>query len=267
MRLRTVTLGIVAVVLVVLAWSLVAQTQAQNKPTQFLQLTITTVKPTAINDYEEFVKKLNAARDKTPGSPAVSVYAVNLGGPAFTFYTVTEWEKWADREKFPNGGQMLRKVYGDAEAARLQKLQRDAIVNQRSEVYAYDANASLNPKVADPPPAFINLQRTELVPEMAGAYAAALAKLKNAEEKAGDKRTIIRRNEIQGGAFARYQAVLIPKLSDRDVQNPNAGDSLRKIYGNAEATQVQETLNKAIRNRTQVFLAYRPDLSKQKPST
>ena len=162
---------------------------------------------------------------------------------------------------------MLRKVYGDAEAARLQKLQRDAIVNQRSEVYAYDANASLNPKVADPPPAFINLQRTELVPEMAGAYAAALAKLKNAEETAGDKRTIIRRNEIQGGAFARYQAVLINKLSDRDVQNPNAGDSLRKIYGNAEATQVQETLNKAIRNRTQVFLAYRPDLSKQKPST
>jgi len=267
MRLRTVTIGIAAVVLVVLAWSLVAQTQAQNKPPQFVQLTITTVKPSAINDYEEFVKKLNAARDKTAGSPAVAVYAVNLGGPAFTFYTVTQWEKWADREKFPNGGQMLTKVYGEAETARLQKLQRDAVVNQRTEVYAYDADASLNPKVADPPSAFINLQRTELLPEMAGAYATALAKLKNAEEKAGDKRTIIRRNEIQGGAFVRYQAVLINKLSDRDVQNPNAGDSLRKIYGNAEATQVQETLNKAIRNRTQVFLAYRADLSKQKPST
>src|SRR5205823_6436267 len=198
MRLRTVTIGIVAVVLVVLAWSLVAQTQAQNKPTQFLQLTITTVKPTAINDYEEFVKKVNAARDKTPGSPAQIVYAVNLGGPAFTFYTVTQWEKWADRDKFPNGGQMLTKVYGQAEAARLQKMQRDAIVQQRSEVFAYDANASLNPKVFDPPAAFINLQRTELQPELAGAYGAALAKLKNAEEKAGDKRTIVRRNAIQG---------------------------------------------------------------------
>ena len=264
MRLRTVTIGIVAVVLVVLAWSLVAQTQAQNKPAQFLQLTITTVKPSGINDYEEFVKKLNAARDKTGGSPAQLVYAVNLGGPGFTFYAITQWEKWADREKFPNGGQMLRKVYGEAEAARLQKLQRDAIVNTRSEVYAYDADASLNPRAIDPPAAFINLQRTVLEPGMAGAYAAALAKLKNAEEKAGDKRTIIRRNEIQGGAFVRYQAVIVSKLSDRDVQNPNAGDSLRKIYGNAEATQVQETLNKAIRNRTQVFLAYRPDLSKPK---
>src|SRR5206468_12434659 len=101
MRLSTLTIAVVAVVLVVLVWSLVAQTQAQNKPTQFLQLTITTVKPSAINDYEEFVKKLNAARDKTPGSPAVAGYAVNTGGPGFTFYTITEWEKWADREKFP----------------------------------------------------------------------------------------------------------------------------------------------------------------------
>ena len=94
-------------VLLLLVLSVLAQAQAQNKPAQFVQWTITTVRPSAINDYEEFVKKLNAARDKTPGSPRVLVYAVNLGGPAFTFYQLTEWEKWADREKFPNGGQML----------------------------------------------------------------------------------------------------------------------------------------------------------------
>src|SRR5712691_4742543 len=71
----------------VLVWSVVAQAQAQNKPAQFVQLTITTVRPSVINDYEDFVKKLNAARDKTSGSPRVLVYAVNLRGPAFTFYT------------------------------------------------------------------------------------------------------------------------------------------------------------------------------------
>jgi hypothetical protein len=261
---RKLAIAIVLALVVGVVALLVVQAQAPNKPAQFLQLTITTVRPSAINDYEEFVKKLNAARDKTAGSPRVLVYAVNLGGPAFTFYTLTEWEKWADREKFPNGGQMLTKVYGQAEAARLQKLQRDAIVQQRSEVFAYDANASLNPRLVDPPAAFINLQRNELVPELAGAYGAARAKLKNAEEKAGDKRTIIRRNAIQGAGFVSYQAVVISKLSDRDVQNPNGGDSLRKIYGNAEATQVQDILNRAVRNRQQVFLAYRPDLSKPK---
>jgi hypothetical protein len=265
MRLaRTLTIAVV----LALVWSVEAQAQAQNKPAQFVQWTITTVRPSAINDYEDFVKKLNAARDKTPGSPRVLVYAVNLGGPAFTFYTITEWEKWADREKFPNGGQMLTKVYGQAEAARLQKLQRDSIVQQRSEVFAYNANASLNanrlPDPATSTTGFLNLQRTELVPELAGAYGAALAKLKDAEEKAGDKRTIIRRNAIQGAGFVSYQAVVFSKLSDRDVQNPNAGDSLRKIYGNAEATQVQDILNRAIRNRQQIFLAYRADLSKPK---
>jgi len=261
---RTVAIAVV----LVLALTIVAQAQAQNKPAQFIQWTITTVRPSAINDYEEFVKKVNEARDKTPGSPRVLVYAVNLGGPAFTFYQLTEWEKWADREKFPNVGQMLTKVYGQAETTRLQKMQRDAIVQQRSEAFAFNADASLNAsRVPDPATSttgFLNIQRNELVPELAGAYGAALAKLKNAEEKAGDKRVIIRRNAIQGTGFVSYQAVVFSKLSDRDLPNPNAGDSLRKIYGNAEATQVQDILNRAVRNRQQIFLAYRADLSKPK---
>jgi hypothetical protein len=194
----------------------------------------------------------------------VLVYAVSLGGPAFTLYQAISWEKWADREKFPNIGDALTKVYGQAEANRLQKLQRDAIAQQRSEVYTYDANSSLNPRRNDPPAAFMNLQRNELQPELAAAYVSALAKIKNAEEKAGDRRTIIRRNETQGVGFVRYQAVLFSKLSDRDVQNPNLGESLRKIYGDAEAAQIQDIANRAVRNRQQIFLAYRPDLSKAK---
>ena len=42
--------------------------------------------------------------------------------------------------------------------------------------------------------------------------------------------------------FVSYKAVIINKLSDRDVQNPNAGDALRQLYGNAEATQVHRLL-------------------------
>ena len=170
----------IAVVLV-LVWGVVAQAQQQNKPAQFLQLTITTVRGLAVNDYEEFVKKVNAARDKTPGSPAQIIYAVNLGGPAFTYYTVTQWEKWADRDKFPNFVQMLTKVYSEAETARLQKMQRDAIVQQRTEVFALDAIASLNPKVFDPPAAFINLQRIELQPDSELAQ-----RLRRLNERAAD---------------------------------------------------------------------------------
>ena len=125
---RALTMAVV----LVLVLGLMAQAQAQNKPAQFVQLTITTVRPSAINDYEDFVKKLNAARDKTPGSPRVLVYAVNLGGPAFTFYTIIEWEKWADREKFPNGCQM--RVPRLRDRNRAQEDRADAIRHTASRI-------------------------------------------------------------------------------------------------------------------------------------
>ena len=57
--LRTFAAGI----LCVLAFSLFAQAQTQTKPVQFVQLTVTTIRPAAVTDYEDFLKKLNAARD------------------------------------------------------------------------------------------------------------------------------------------------------------------------------------------------------------
>ena len=264
MRLaRTLAVGM----LCLFAFSVLVQAQTPSKPVELVQLTVTTVRPSAVTDYEDFLKKLNASRDKTPGAPAVLTYAVNLGGPGFTFYAFTGFEKWADREKFPNGGDMLTKVYGQAEAARLQKVQRDAITQTRSEVFAYVANASLNPKNNDPPAAFLNLQRNELQPEMAAAYATAMSKIKMAQEKAGDKRTIIRRNSVQGTGFTYYAVTLINKLSDRDQTNPNVAESLRKLYGDAEAAQIQDIANRAVRNRQQIFLNYRADLSHPKATT
>ena len=91
--LRALTIAVV----LVLVCSVVAQAQGQNKPAQFLQIQVTTVKATAVTDYEDFLKKLNAARDKTPGAPAALTYGVNLGGPAFTYYVLTPFEKFADR--------------------------------------------------------------------------------------------------------------------------------------------------------------------------
>ena len=66
--------------------------------------------------------------------------------------------------------------------------------------------------------------------------------------------------------YSHSSTVQMTKLSDRDLQAPNAGDTMRKMYGDPEANQIQDTLNRAIRGRTQVFLAYRPDLSKPKPT-
>jgi len=63
---------------------------------------------------------------------------------------------------------MLTKVYGQAEANRLLKIEFDAIAQRRSEVFNYQADQSTNPKSVDPPASFLTLQRNELIPEMNG---------------------------------------------------------------------------------------------------
>jgi hypothetical protein len=253
----------IAVVLV-LVFSVVAQGQAPSRPAQFLQIQVTTIKATAQTDYEDFLKKINAARDKTPGAPAVLTYGVNLGGPAFTYYALTLFEKFADREKFPNGREMLTKVYGQAEANRLLKNEFDSITQRRTDIYAYQADQSTNPKPNDPPAAFMSLQRNELIPDMSGQYANLMRKIKIAQEKGGDKRTIIRRTSAYGPGFTSIAITYHSKLSDRDQPNPNGGDALRKAFGDAEAAQLQPIGDRSIRNRQTLFLNYRADLSHPK---
>ena len=260
------TRTLVPIVLCLLVFTVLAQAQAPSKPPQFLQITTVTVRPAAVPDYEDFLKKLNAARDKTPGAQRVMTYAVNLGGPGFRYLLLTPFEKFADREKFPNGGEMLAKVYGQAEANRLQKVQRDSITQQRTEVFAYQADASTNPKAFDPASPFLQLQRNELVPEMNGEYATYMRKVKIAQEKAGDTRNITRRNSAYGTGYTSIAITHFAKLSDRDATNPNLGEALRKAFGDAEAAQLQSIADKSIRNRQTLFLNYRADLSHAKAS-
>jgi hypothetical protein len=258
------TLALAVVLVLVCSACGGAQAQAQNKPAQYLQIQVTTVKATAQTDYEDFLKKLNAARDKTPGAPRVLLYAVNLGGPAFTYYALTGFETFAERDRFPNGRDMLTKVYGQAEANRLLKIEFDAITQRRTELFTYQADQSTNPKAMDTPAQFLSLQRNELIPEMNGQYANLMRKTKIAQEKAGDKRTIIRRTNAYGTGFTSMAITWIAKAGDRDQTNPNLGEAMRKAFGDAEAAQLQPIGDRSIRNRQTLFMAYRADLSHQK---
>jgi hypothetical protein len=261
MRTRYVVLTAVGL----LGFTALAHAQAPAKPAQFQQITTITVRPAALTDFEDVTKKINAARDKTPGAQRVLTYAVNLGGPRLTFIQLTPFEKFADREKWPNGNDMLTKVYGAAEATRLVKTLRDAVANQRSEVFGYQADQSTNTTAySEAPSAFLSMQRTELAPEFAGEYANYQRKVKIAQEKAGDRRVIIRRNNTYGTGFTALATTRLEKLSDRDANNPNLGEAMRKAFGDAEATQLQPLANHAVRSRQTLLLNYRADLSHPK---
>lgn len=256
---------VIVAALGVLAFTGLARAQAPAKPAQFLQVTTLTLRPAAVTDYEDTIKKINAARDKTPGAQRVLTYAVTLGGARLTLVQITPFEKFGDREKWPNGNDMLTKVYGAAEATRLVKTLRDAVANQRTEVFGYQADQSTNANMySETPSAFLNMQRTELAPEFAGEYANYQRKVKIAQEKAGDRRVIVRRNNTYGTGFTALAITRLAKLSDRDATNPNVAEAMRKAFGDAEAAQLQPLANHAVRSRQTLLLTYRADLSHPK---
>ena len=256
---RTLTFG----VLWILVLSVVAQ--AQSKPPQYLQVITLTVKPGAVADYEEYRKKFNAAQAKTAGAAPSVTYAVTYGGPGFTYMTAVPFEKFADREGLPSNADVLTKAYGQAEANRILKSFREAIVQQRTEVFTYQPNSSLNPKGFDPPSAFISLARAELNPGMGADYAMYLTKLKIAQEKAKDPRTIIRRTSAYGTAGVWHNATLYTKLSERDATLPPLGDIVRQAFGENEANQLLDINRRAVRTTQLWLLTYRADLSRPKP--
>ena len=243
----------------------VARAQPPPQPAQFQQVTTITVRPGSVTDFEDVTKKINVARDKTSGAQRVLTYAVTLGGARLTFIQLTPFEKFGDREKWPNGNDMLTKVYGATEATRLVKALRDAVANQRNEVFGYQVDQSTNPTLYSAvPAAFLHFQRSELVPELAGEYASYQRKAKIAQEKAGDRRVIIRRTNTYGTGFTALAITRLEKLSDRDATNPNLADAMRKAFGDAEAAQLQPLANRAVRSRETLLLTYRADLSHPK---
>jgi antibiotic biosynthesis monooxygenase (ABM) superfamily enzyme len=259
------TIGLV----LVLCFAAVVQAQGQTKPEAFIQVTTVNVKPAMIPDWEDFQKKLNAARNKIPGAPLVSTYVLTLGGPAATYRIISPFEKWANREEWPAVSDTLAKVYGQAEANRMLKTVREATEHQETEVFSYQANASINPKLFDPPAAIVSLVRTEIHPEMSAAYSEFLNKLKIAREKSKDPRTITIHNSIYGTAFTVLATTTYAKLGDRDIviTAGNMDDLIRNAFGETEGARLIDIGARAVRNRQVYILTYRADLSRPRATS
>lgn len=256
---------VVGVVLVSLSAILGAQTQ---QPPTFVQVTTTTVKGSAVSDYEDYIKKLVAARDKVGlQAPArVTVYSVGMGGPSFTYTIVTPFDKWADVDAATSNLQVLTKAYGELEATKLIKMVRSSIDAQRSEVLRTLPELSTNPKVFSPPAAFVIVTRTEIEPSMTQEYQSAVSKLKAAAEKAGDFPTTMRYVVVHGATPTYLSAQPFNKYAERDEPR-NLGQAVVKAFSQSESNLIFGTISKATRHRESYVIAYRPELSWSRKTT
>lgn len=255
-RVRSVSLVLVPIL------GLSSLVAAQSQPSEFLYMTTVTVKPSAVGEYEDYVKKIIAGANKIGAAEIILGFNLTLGGPGNTYVFALPFNKWGEVDGWIGPTQILVKAYGEVEAAKIMKAGRTAVEKSESSAYRLQADLSTKLRAFDPSlHSLINYVRTEVEPEMASAYELYLAKLKAAQEQAPNAPTSIRRVSVHGTSSVYVSAQLYSKNSERDNW-PNPGELLRKTYGEAEGHHLIETSARCIRNREIWVLAYRPDLSR-----
>ncbi len=236
--------------------------QAQSgQPAEFLQVITTTVRPGAVSDYEDFVKKIVAGANKVGAAQRWFVYGVSLGGPGFTYNVALPFNDWGEVDAWTSVAQVLFKAYGEAEGARILRAGRASIERSETAVYRLLPDLSTRPKVFDPPAPFIQLFVTEVEPGMVPTWELFLARLKAAQERVAQAPSAIRRVAVLGASNTYVTAVPFNNYAERDGW-PSTPDVLRQAYGETEARSLNETRLRCTRNARLEVVAYRPDLSR-----
>lgn len=239
---------------------------AQNQPSEFIQIITTTVRPNAVAEYEDYVKKIIAGASKIGAvqPQRVVTYQVTVGGPSFTYNIVIPFNTWEEMDSWQSIPQILTKAYGDAEGMRILKSGRDAIEHSESAVFHTLKNLSTRPRLNDPPAPYVMVVRTEIDPAMAVSYESFLGKLKAAQEQEQGTRTVNRSVSVLGPAAIYLGANFFSKNADRDRWTA-VPDLLRKTYGDAAGEEILEGSLRAVRKRDIIVQSYRPDLSRLAP--
>lgn len=107
----------------------------------FANMIRTEVKPDGVAAYEEYVSKLKTAQEQTPNHPT-QIRITSVQGAAGLFTTVQYYNRFAERDSWPNPADVLRKSLGDAEARRLTETSSRAIAHRETWVLRYRSDLS-----------------------------------------------------------------------------------------------------------------------------
>jgi hypothetical protein len=265
-RLPTIALGVtLSIVLGTGVWS-----QTSSSSPGFTQMVTTTVKASAVGDYEDYLKKLAAARDKIGlRAPArTTVYTYRMGGPLFTYLSATPFANWAEIDSWLTPSETLTKAYGELEGGKVIKMMRAAVESQTIEVMRISPDLSRNLAAAPPPYTFAVMNRIELEPGTGPSYNMALTKIKAATEKAGNFPPQLVATIVHGPTPTYIQVTPFTKWADRDATT-NINDALDKMYGENERRAILEIPGKLTKSRQSFVIMQRADLSwtRKSPTT
>jgi hypothetical protein len=91
--------------------------------------------------FEVYLAKLKAAQDKVGGTPGVIRYVTALG-PSNVYWAAYSFDKYAQWDGAPTIAEVLRKTYGEAEAALVEEMGRTCVKHLEVSVLDYRADLS-----------------------------------------------------------------------------------------------------------------------------
>ncbi len=235
--------------------------QAQGQPKQFVQLLTVHAKPEGALDYEAFAKKVMAAAEKIGQNQRVLTFQVTAGGPGYTYMIVSYFDKWAETDDFLSTPEILNKALGELEGGKALRAGRANIESAESVVYRLVPNLSTKPRAYDPPPAYLQVFRTEVRPEMTHEWERVIGRYKAASEQMQETPTAIRRVAVEGPANVYVTSSPYTKAAERDAW-PSFMDVLKKAYGDEEARNLDQRRTDCIKHAEAFIMKFRPDLSR-----
>lgn len=250
-----------SVVAVACVLSLLASVAAQTPPpANYVLVATIKVKPAAVADFEDYLKKLQAAGLKIGLKVRSDTYQVVQGGSPFQYDVVQAFQTLEELGAVPPVPIQLTKAYGEAEGGKLMRAGRTAIESVEFRTLQYGADISTKPRLPVASP-FFQLVQVEIDPQMGPQYTEYLRRTKTAGDKFAAAPTALRHVNLFGPAFVYLSAQPFNTWAER-AKWPNPADPLTAAYGDAESAKLQEINRRATRSRTVWIVQYRPDLSR-----
>jgi hypothetical protein len=248
-------------VAVVSLLALFAPAVAQTPPpASFVTVATIKVRPAAVADFEDYLKRVQAAGLKIGLKARADTYQVVQGGSPFQYDVVQGFQTLDDVGAVPAVPAQLSKAYGDTESARLMRVGRAAIETVEFTTMQYRADLSTKPALPIAAP-FFQIVRQEIDPQLVPEYTAYLRRVKEAGDKFAAAPTSLRHTNLFGPAFIYLTAQPFSTWAER-AKWANPADPLVAAFGDAEAAKLADINRRAVRARSIWIVQHRADLSR-----
>jgi hypothetical protein len=153
------------IMLSLLAFTTGSPVLAQNQPAQYQFVCHVTVRPGADQQYEDYVKKIAEAFDKTESLPSWSTFQVSSGGPGGSYIVVLPFNTWAERDTWGTVPSILTKAFGEEEAAKILRAGSASMASYHMTVSSLQPELSTHPDRSSTVAANYLINRNEVKPD------------------------------------------------------------------------------------------------------